>query len=251
MSNEINVNTAPEGGQAMEEALSALPDAVVRRISTIAARYGIRHDSDPMWALVEASQDGLECALAAGKAAHVVHRDVQKIPDQIYRGAVQAGDDLKGVLSKALEDKGVEIGSAVAEAVAVAGGQVVSNLQGAETALAAASTTFKVELDGAKATAISQGVEEFGNMALRAMDQRINTLSVRSALISGFVFSLCLGASAFLGVSLADLDGHVTQYRIAQAVGGGADCRKVAIAGVGKQYVCVMNQKSGFMKNWL
>ncbi len=90
---------------SMTEALSTLPDVVVRRISTIAARYGIRHDSDPMWALVEAVQNGMECAQAAalacdatGKIALEVKAGINKIPDQIFNGAIRASDEVKGGL---------------------------------------------------------------------------------------------------------------------------------------------------------
>ena len=102
--------TAPEKGrepepERMTEALSTLPDVVVRRISTIAARYGIRHNSDPMWALVEAVQDGMECAQAAslacdatGKISLEVQAGIAKIPDQIFNGACRASDEVKGGL---------------------------------------------------------------------------------------------------------------------------------------------------------
>jgi len=101
--------TAPEKGcepepeqqfaplnDSMTEALSTLPDVVVRRISTIAARYGIRHDSDPMWALVEAVQDGMACAQAARLASLEVKTGIAKIPDQIFHGAIRASDEVKG-----------------------------------------------------------------------------------------------------------------------------------------------------------
>lgn len=125
-----------ERRDAMTESLATLPSAVVLRISTIAARYGIRHDSDPMWALVEAVQDGMECAnaaataaTAAGKAATVVHGEVAKISGQIQKAVVAGGEDISGQVRAALISNLGEFAEAIGAGVHSATNQAVANVQ--------------------------------------------------------------------------------------------------------------------------
>lgn len=119
-----SVVVAGKQDNGMTMALSALPDVVVRRISTIAARYGIRHDSDPMWALVEAVQDSLECtratakmAAAVGASANEVNTGVEKIQSQIFQGAVKAGNEIKSALGKEIDQRLTTAGTDLVSAI--------------------------------------------------------------------------------------------------------------------------------------
>jgi hypothetical protein len=105
-----NMPAAPDStrvGEGMANALAALPPDMVKRITTIAARYGIRHDADPMWALVEAMQDSLRCAQASAQAAESAAQAADEtqihlaaLPGAIQKGVVDGGNDLQGIINQ-------------------------------------------------------------------------------------------------------------------------------------------------------
>lgn len=192
--------TAPEKGRependSMTEALSTLPDVVVRRISTIAARYGIRHDSDPMWALVEAVQGGMECAQAAalacdatGKISLEVKAGIAKIPDQIFNGATRASDEVKGGL--------VAGAKLFVEAFAAAANtRQAALLAAADTGsdkIRDAAKTLTSSLDKAIEAKKGEGISEFAKAASNASLNAAKSASYASFRLSAAILALVM-----------------------------------------------------------
>lgn len=189
-------------GVALTEALSTLPPAVVLRISTIAARYGIRHDSDPMWALVEAVQDGMECAnaaataaTAAGKAARLVHEDVAGIPDAIQKAVVAGGEDVAGQVRTALTSNLGEFAEAIGQGVHLATDQAVVNVQ---TALKDFDGKVDKAIIARKDAVIAQWVQSGSD----ALDQRVRE-AIKTERTINLVFMLfMILATLALGIVL-------------------------------------------------
>jgi hypothetical protein len=187
---------------ALTEALSTLPPAVVLRISTIAARYGIKHDSDPMWALVEAVQDGLECAnaaataaTAAGKAARLVHEDVAGIPDTIQKAVVAGGEDVAGQVRTALTSNLGEFAEAIGHGVHLATNKAVTNVQ---TALKNFDAKVDKTIIARKDAVIAQWVQSGSD----ALDQRVRE-AIKTEKTINLVFMLFVIFSTFiLGIVL-------------------------------------------------
>lgn len=198
--------TAPEMGRepeqqlaplndSMTETLSTLPDAVVRRISTIAARYGIRHDSDPMWALVEAVQNGMECAQAAalacdatGKISLEVKAGIAKIPDQIFNGAIRASDEVKGGL--------IAGAKLFVEAFSSAANTRQSELLAAADTgadkIRAAASTLTASLDAAIEAKKGEGISEFAKAASNASLNAAKSASYASFRLSAIILVLVM-----------------------------------------------------------
>ena len=191
-----------ERRDAMTESLATLPSAVVLRISTIAARYGIRHDSDPMWALVEAIQDGMECALAAataataaGKAATVVHGEVAKISGQIQKAVVAGGDDISGQVRAALTSNLGEFAKAIGAGVHGATNQAVTNVQ---TALADFDSKVDKAIIARKEAVIAQWVQSGSD----TLDQKVREAIKTERSINLVIMLFVIFATFLLGIAL-------------------------------------------------
>lgn len=96
-----------------ERALQGLPAEWRERAISDAGECGVRHDNDVGWLLIGSTVQTLFCAFAAGDAAAAVQAGVAAIPDQIFQGAVRAGNEVKGALAAEIRGQGVEVGQAL------------------------------------------------------------------------------------------------------------------------------------------
>lgn len=253
---------APSRGQGVSPkaaALQGMPGEWRERLIAEAAGMGVRADDDLGWLLVASFINAWAGAAAAGKAAGEVSKGVATIPDQIYQGAVRAGADLQGVI----ESKGIEIGQALTVAVGKAGDGVVqrvsATMAGYQQTLSSAAADLTSKAEEAKSAILAQGVGEFAQAAQAAALSQMRAVTWRARVTGAILGAFLLVGAGIGGGVVADLDGHVTKYRIEQS-GTKPWCGRAVVQGVGRQYICVLdapnpsskdsNGVMGFLRAW-
>ncbi len=171
------------------EALRGLPPEWREKLIEQAAHMGVRSDHDTAWLLIGAFVNAWAAAAAAGEAATATQKATVAIPDLVYKGAVAAGQDLRGQVEAA----GKSVVEAATDQAAKVQEGMVAAVQGA--AQAGAGTLAKA-VQGMDANAkarieeiIARGVHEVA-AAVRA-DARA-AVAGRMARSWGVVASLLL-----------------------------------------------------------
>ncbi len=200
------------------EALRGLPPEWREKLIEQAAHMGVRSDHDTAWLLIGAFVNAWAAAAAAGEAATATQKAAVAIPDLVYKGAVAAGQDLRGQVASA----GQEVLKAATDQAAKVQEGMVAAVQGAAQAgagtLASAvrgmDTNAKARID----EIIARGVHEV-SAAVRA-DARA-AVAGRMARSWGVVAGLLLffmllgGVGAWGGLYLSH---HLTPINMQIAV---------------------------------
>ena len=109
-----------DGSNARDIALQGLSPSLREHVIADAAEMGIRLEGDLAWLLVGAQVRAWASASASGEAARLVHEDVSKIPDLIYRAAVSGGNDITGQIQAAMMANVKELAMAIQGGIAKA-----------------------------------------------------------------------------------------------------------------------------------
>lgn len=177
-----------DGSSARDIALQGLSPALREHVIADAAEMGIRLESDLSWLLVGAQIRAWASASASGEAARLVHEDVSKIPDLIYRAAVSGGNDITGQIQAAMMANVKEL------AMAIQGG-IAKATQPSVTAVQTALQDFDSKVDktiiARKDAVIAQWVQSGSD----ALDDR-----VREAIRTERTINLAFLSFGFFGV---------------------------------------------------
>ena len=120
---------------ARDTALEALPPELREALLRKASDLGVHRTDDVVWALVASVIDATAAAQVAGQHVKTLVKETGKVPDLIYQGTMRAGADLKEGVSKAIGDKTVEAGRALADAIAHAATKGAHDIQKAAAGL--------------------------------------------------------------------------------------------------------------------
>jgi hypothetical protein len=229
---------------AMDDALSCLPPEVVRRISTIAARYGIRHDADPMWALVEAVHDALACAQASGDAAQAakaavieVQEGVGRIQGQILAGAMKAGTSIQKDMTHVIAKGGEALLASIAEAANAGAKRVEAGSKDLLGKLDAAVEAKKAEGVSAFAAAASEAAVAASTAAARQVISENKIKLRRSAIGMSLIFLIYAVIGGGVAVEYLSLTHRIVPHQLVMTASGKPNCGTVMIGG-GEQEVC-------------
>ncbi|MEL5850014.1 MAG: hypothetical protein U7M05_11730, partial [Candidatus Igneacidithiobacillus chanchocoensis] len=200
---------SPSRGQGVSPkaaALQGLPGEWRERLIAEASAMGIRADDDVAWLLVGSFVNAWAGAAAAGRAAAEVSKNVNAIPDQIYRGAVQAS----GEVQDAIAAKGAQIGQALSSAVSKSGDGVVQKIAATMTshqhALNAAAADLVAKAEAAKSAIVSRGLSEFAEAAEQAVLSQMKEVTWRARVTGAIWGTLLLAGAAIGGVVFAMAD---------------------------------------------
>ena len=248
------------GGDTLKaQALAGLPAQWRERLIADAGAAGVKHDNDVGWLLVGSVVHAASAAFAAGESAQAVQAGVSEIPDQIFKGAVRAGDEVSGALgarvlqvAEASEQKLLEGGKGLV--VALAGG--IKESLGAATAAASeiskAAETLQAGLDKSIETKKKEGIDKWAGevaatiqaTAQRAGDQFIRNSKrdswVKIMVVGGLMGLLWAGIGGAVVWKYLDLVHQIAPAPIMLTVDGKLNCGQASIKGIGKQQVCVL-----------
>ena len=182
----------------------SLPDSDHKLLGRWVQRYKLS-DDDPMFGQYLTARVAFSSAAAAGAAAQAVQAGVSKIPDQIYQGAIKAGNEVKGALAAEIRGQGVEVGQALKMLIDSSAKAGATTLKTAaddlDLRVGKIPDEVKVALDAYKA----KGLAEFGTAAKAAALQAVQTNVLlqlsRSALvmIMAFLIAALIGAGGLWG----------------------------------------------------
>ena len=190
-----------------DAALAAVPadrrEEVLRRASDL----GIGRVDDILWSIVAAVVDAHAAASAAGNAAMQVEKETAAIPEQIYRGTVKAGEDLRGQITAAGDTVGKRfLDAARAQSITLQAGLTDAITEAAKLGGAALGKAIE-GLDRATLSQRDANIEEWRAAAAVAIRNEVRAgLAGRMAksfgLIAGsLLLAAVLGAVAALIVS--------------------------------------------------
>lgn len=214
-----------ENGMSM--ALDALQTEELKQFAKWTATYKIGPD-DPFFGSVLATKIAFGSAAAAGKAAEQVASGVEKIPDQIYNGAIKAGDEIRGQIGHEMKERTIDAGRLLVAAIDRASNQTSARIK-------EAAEGFEKNFDKAVSRKTESGVDLFARAAAQAAGQ-----AARSAAASRFFWSLSgvaflIALFALIGAGgcweYLSLTHRITPTPIALQAGGKLDCGQAEIGG--------------------
>lgn len=193
---------------AADRALDALPPDKTVKAGRIAMKYQI-DPGDPVWLLVNAVAD-VECmsesaanaAKSAANAAKSIQTGISLIPDQVYSGAVKAGNEVKNALRVEIKARAAEAGESLKTIVDDAAKEGAKVLEKAAEGLNAKKTEVDKEVAKAISDRIDDGVKEFAQAAAAAGRAAARTSLVLRASNSLLTMSIIFAFFAFLGAAL-------------------------------------------------
>lgn len=226
--------TAPRSG--IEQAINAVAPARTVPLATALLRYGVK-DGDPIIEIIRiaidadvARQAASAAAQAAGAAAQTVGTETAKIPDQIYQGAVHAGDEIRAAIKREIEDSVVNTGRDLVKAIRQINAEQTNLLKQAAADLPKAARERQAHI-----------VNEWQRALGKAATAGVSAKMMRSwgVVMSSLLLAAIVGASgALIGARFAD---HLTPWRypIASTPAGSPECGTLRGAD-GREYaVCV------------
>lgn len=191
-------------------ALQELPQEWRERLIADAGQAGVRHDNDVGWLLVGSVIHAAMSAYTAADAAKALQSGISIIPDQVYRGAVKAGEEVQGALRVEIKTRAAEAGQSLKTIVDDAAKEGAKVLKMAAEGLNAKKAEVGREVERALSDRIEDGVEEFAKAAAAAGRAAAKTsLIVKSSesmwIISMILlFFIALGAAGMWGFLLLD-----------------------------------------------
>lgn len=197
-----------DGATLKAQALAGLPAEWRERLIRDAGEAGVRHDNDVGWLLVGSVVHSATAAFAAGNAAQAVQDGVAAIPDQIFQGAIKAGDEVKGALRVEIRDRAVEAGQALKMLINSAAGKGATDLKTAAADLDIRLGKIPADVQKSLDDYKKNGVAEFAKAAQVAGKTAAETALwaqvSRSALVSvlAFCFAVLVGAGGLWGYLL-------------------------------------------------
>ena len=237
---ETRQRAAPESPPvtAQDALLEDKPhDLQIKILRTVSQRQ--LDQNDPILEAYNCTAMAAEAANAAGAAAQQVHADIKSIPDKILSGAVQAGEEIKGVLGREIEDKGIEIGRALVETVSAAADGAGGAIKQATSALNIAAGQFKEDLESTKDKAARDGIELFERLAIKAVSRGVSKSRIEWMIYGTIAAAFLLTGGAGSGFWYMVSTHHYTANAI-QQINGKSDCNWINFNGQ-KQFVCVMD----------
>ena len=168
-----------------DEVLNAIPNGAREGVLKMALDHNIVDPNDPTWAMVSLAWSATQAAAAGRQTLDEALGTASKIPDMIYSSTVAAGADLKAGVAKAIEDKAVEAGQGLVQAIGVAASKGAADLQKAA--------------DGLERVGQERGaafVEHWKEELARATNRRERARLFRASgwLVIGAIVLVCVGA---------------------------------------------------------
>lgn len=203
-----------EDNDFMSQTIDKLPPDRAVAVAKIAARYRLA-ENDPAWLLVNAVVDADAAAAAAGAAAQAVQAETAKIPDQVYHGAVRAGDEIRGAISKSIDEKTIEMGQALKLTIEHVSSRGVSSLKSASKQLEQTATAAGEKfVTGWSARAVAAAEQHARSAVNRSIATRWGMIAgvmsgaLAIGIVIGFVFArLTAPDIASYGMSFYDNGG--------------------------------------------
>ena len=232
------------GGDTLKaQALQGLPSEWRERLIADAGAAGVRHDNDVGWLLVGSVVHSAMAAFAAGNAAQAVQAGVSSIPDKIFDGAIRAGDEIRGALSKEIRDRSVEAGAALKLLIDSSAKNGAESLKNAGADLENRLNLLPSDMDKLVDKKTREGVNVFAEAAALAASKAASAASARQYLgtVAGVGITLILFAILGAGVSYEYMN---LTHRIAPAqiivnpATGKMNCGEITMNHVEKQRVC-------------
>lgn len=118
-----------------DEILDAVPASAREGILKLALDHNITDPDDPTWAMVSLAWAATQAAATGRQTLDEALGTASKIPDMIYSSTIAAGADLKAGVSQAIEQKTVEAGQGLVQAIGVAAGKGAADLTAAAAGL--------------------------------------------------------------------------------------------------------------------
>jgi hypothetical protein len=185
----------------------SLPDSEHKLLGRWVQRYKLS-DDDPMMGQYLTARVAFSSAAAAGAAAQAVQSSVAGIPDQIFKGAIRAGDEIKGALASEIRGQGVEVGQALKLLIDTSAQKGAASLKTAAVDLDLKMAKIPADVQKSLDAYRDKGVGEFALAAQRAGEKAARTALVaqlsRSAMVSilAFLFATMIGAGGLWGFLL-------------------------------------------------
>ena len=205
-------NEAPKGAEAPATSFDLaagmmVNDQDMRALAGWSVKYRL-DDLDPLWGGFIAAKVSYSASVAAGQAALAVQAGVAAIPDQIYAGAVRAGDEIKSNLIHGIRAQGVEVGQALRLTITDAANKGAVALKAAATELDVKVGKIPLEVQTQIDAYKQKGAAEFAATAkaaaLAAVQANLWAQLSRSAIVSimAFLFACGVGAGGLWGYLL-------------------------------------------------
>lgn len=200
---------ASGSGSLKQRALSGLPAEWREKLIENGAVAGITHDNDVGWLLVGSVIDSAAAAFAAGDAASEVSQSVDKIPEQIFQGAVSAGRDINLEFRKKFEEYGKTLIVAIDQARDTAINQIKQDVETASRNAVAniqnATKTLEAALDDAIRAKAELGVQEWAEAAQIAGQKSAQSATKKIYSKASIVIGGALLLSMFIGGAIVYL----------------------------------------------
>lgn len=204
LKNEAGATPLVENVTGYDLVEQSLPDSEHKLLGRWVQRYKLS-DDDPMMGQYLTARVAFASAAAAGAAAKAVQSGVSSIPDQIFQGAVKAGDEIKSNLIHGIRNQGVEVGQALKLLIDSAASKGATDLKTAASDLDIKLGKIPGDVQKSLDAYKENGVAEFAKAAAvagqaAAQSSMLAQLS-RSALVSvvAFLFACGVGAGGLWG----------------------------------------------------
>ncbi len=134
-----NTNVDPMG-EVMRAVGASAPD-----LARIATRYGIT-EGDPAWTLALAVRDATAAGAVADQAAGRIEAATQAVGDLVFRQAQRAGADIAASAGQAIEQKTLEVGSALVQVIKHSAGEGAAALKAAAMSIPSAAAAQRDQI---------------------------------------------------------------------------------------------------------
>ncbi|MBU2807588.1 hypothetical protein HF285_04735 [Acidithiobacillus ferrooxidans F221] len=180
-----SVQTAPVSGYDVIADL--LPHEELKALNKWVQTYHLGGD-DPLFGGYIMTKTTFSAAIAAGQAATLIHEDVSKLPDIIYRAVTSGAGDISGQVQAAVLANVTGLAQAIEGGIAKSTAPAVLAVQ---TALQDFDSKVDRTIIARKDAVIAQWVQSGSD----ALDAKIRTATARAQAIS-------LGIAVFVGCTL-------------------------------------------------
>lgn len=185
-----------------EDVLNAIPDTAREGVLKMALDHNITDPNDPTWGMVSLAWSATQAASISRQTLDAALHTSSKIPEAIYSSTVAASADLKAAVAQAIEQKTLEAGQALVQAIGVAASRGAADLQKAAAGL-----------DKLGADKCAAFVEKWKAAVATAVEKQARTALRRSIARSWVAASFALLLAASAGGAVA-LGGAALEHRL-------------------------------------
>lgn len=199
--------SAPQGAEdatSFDLVASTVDDKDIRALASWSAKYHV-DDLDPLWGGMLVAKISWSGSVAAGQAAQAVQAGVAAIPDQIFQGAIKAGNEIKGALATEIRGQGVEVGQALKLLIDTSAAAGATTLKTAAADLDLKMGKVPAEVQQALDAYKAKGVSEFAKAAQVAGEKLAQSSLLAQAsrsvllMIMAFLLAALVGAGGLWG----------------------------------------------------